>query len=62
MKEKVTVIVPVYNGENTIQKCVESILNQSIEEIKIIIVDDGSNDQTNRILRKLYSDNKKIKI
>ena len=39
MKEKVTVIVPVYNGENTIQKCVESILNQSIEEIKVIIVD-----------------------
>ena len=62
MKEKVTVIVPVYNGENTIQKCVESILNQSIEEIKIIIVDDGSNDQTNRILRKLYSDNKKIEV
>ena len=45
MKEvKVSVIVPVYNGEAYIRQCVESILDQSLREVQVICVDDGSTD------------------
>lgn len=49
---KVSVIVPVYNCENTIESCLESILNQTLDEIQIIIINDGSFDNTNKILQK----------
>lgn len=41
---KVTIIVPVYNVEQYIEKCVESILRQNYKNIEIILVDDGSTD------------------
>ena len=41
---KVSVIVPVFNGELYIQKCVESLLKQTLKEIEIIVVNDGSTD------------------
>lgn len=47
---KVSVIVPVYNGENTICACIESLLSQSLEELEIIAVNDGSTDSTAEIL------------
>lgn len=44
MKPKVSVIVPVYNAEKYIIKCVDSIINQTLKDIEIILVDDGSTD------------------
>lgn len=41
---KISVIVPVYNAENFLEKCVDSILNQTYYNLEIILVDDGSND------------------
>lgn len=46
MADLVSVVVPVYNGEKTIERCVESVLNQSYKEIQVILVDDGSKDQS----------------
>lgn len=46
MADLVSVIVPVYNAEKTIKRCVESILNQSYKEMQVILVDDGSTDQS----------------
>mgnify|MGYP000069588669 FL=1 len=40
----VSVIVPVYNVENYIEKCLESIVNQTYKNLQIILVDDGSTD------------------
>lgn len=40
----VSVIVPVYNVEKYIDKCIESIINQTYEHLQIILVDDGSTD------------------
>ena len=58
---KITVIIPVYNAESSIDKCVDSILRQSFCDFSIIIVNDGSTDNTKKELRK-YSTNSRIKI
>ena len=55
----ISIYVPVYNGEKTIEKCVNSILNQTLKPKKILIINDCSNDNTLEILEK-YGD--KIKI
>ena len=55
----ISIYVPVYNGEKTIEKCVNSILNQTLKPKNILIINDCSNDNTLKILEK-YED--KIKI
>lgn len=50
MKPKVSVIVPVYNTEKYIRRCVDSIINQTLKDIEIILVDDGSTDRCPEIL------------
>ena len=42
----ISIIVPIYNAEKVIKRCVESILRQSYEMLEIILVDDGSTDQS----------------
>lgn len=56
---KVSVIIPCYNSENYIKKCLESVLYQSYKNIEIICIDDGSTDDTIEILKK-YSERVKI--
>ena len=41
-----SIIIPMYNAENTIERCVDSVLKQTINNIEIILVDDGSSDAT----------------
>ena len=41
---KISVIVPVYNVEKYLDRCIQSILNQTLKELEIILVDDGSPD------------------
>ena len=55
----VSVIIPVYNSEKYLEECLDSILNQTYENIEIIAIDDGSEDSSLDILKK-YSD--KIRI
>ena len=47
--KKVSVIVPVYNVEKYLEKCLDSLVNQSLEEIEIIVVNDGSTDNSQAI-------------
>lgn len=51
---KVSVIVPVYNVQNYIRRCLDSITGQSLSDIEIIVVDDGSTDQSAEILEEYY--------
>ncbi len=51
---KVSVIVPVYNGEKYIKDCLDSILNQTLKEIQIIVINDGSTDGTQAIIDEYY--------
>lgn len=49
IQPKVTVIIPVYNVENTLQRCIDSVIAQSLSEIEIILIDDGSPDNSGSI-------------
>lgn len=49
---KVSIIVPVYNVEKYIEKCLDSLVNQTLEDIEIIIVNDGSKDNSKEILKQ----------
>ena len=60
-KEKIDIILPNYNSSLFITETVNSVLNQSYKNWKLIIVDDFSNKKTTDILKK-FSSNKKIKV
>ena len=53
---KVSVIIPVFNVEKYLDKCLESLVNQTLKEIEIICVDDGSTDNSMQILKKYESE------
>ena len=46
---KISVIIPIYNVEKFVGKCIESVLNQTLDEIEIFAVDDGSPDNSGKI-------------
>ncbi|MFC7347419.1 glycosyltransferase family 2 protein [Chryseobacterium zhengzhouense] len=58
---KVSVIVPVYNVENYLPKCLDSLLSQTLQNIEILVVDDGSTDRSAEIIRQ-YSEKYPAKI
>ena len=47
---KISVIVPVYNVENYLEKCLNSLVNQTLEEIEILVINDGSTDYSQKII------------
>lgn len=58
----ISIIVPVYNVEKYLQKCIESIKNQTYHNLEIILVDDGSTDASGEICDQLGADNSRIKV
>lgn len=58
----VSVIIPAYNVEQYLVKCVDSIINQSYNNIEIIIVDDGSTDNTLAVAQVLQKKDKRVKV
>lgn len=58
---KFSIIIPVYNSEKYIDRCLNSVLTQTYNNYEIIIINDGSTDNSEKILKK-YESNKKIKI
>ena len=62
MNEKVSIIIPVFNGEKYIEECIKSIINQTYKNLEIIIVNDGSTDKSIEIVNKYKEVDDRIKI
>ena len=64
MKEapKISVIIPVYNAELYLKRCIDSILNQSFKSFEIIAIDDGSKDSSFKILSEYQQFSPNIRI
>ena len=62
MNYKVTVIVPIYNVGKYVKKCVETITNQTYKNLEIILVDDGSTDDSGKIIDELSKKDSRIKV
>ena len=63
MEDLISVIVPVYNVEQYLERCINSIVNQTYKNLEIILIDDGSTDSSGSICDTLCtSDNKKYRV
>lgn len=58
----ISVIVPVYNVEKYLRKCIDSILRQTYTDYEIICIDDGSTDDSGKILDSIEAENDKVKV
>jgi len=59
---KVSVIIPVYNSEQYLKQCLDSVVNQTLKDIEIIVVNDGSTDNSSQISQEYVSKYKNIKL
>lgn len=55
---KVSIIVPVYNTEKYLEKCLDSLVNQTLKDIEIVLVNDGSTDESVNIIKKYLNDDR----
>ena len=62
MNPKVTVLMPVYNDENFLPESIESILGQTFTNFEFLIIDDGSTDNSLKIIKKYQKKDKRINI
>lgn len=58
---QISIIVPVYNAEATLSRCVESLLYQTFQDFEIILIDDCSKDQSRTIIKQYENQDKRIK-
>lgn len=59
---KISIIIPIYNGEKFIEKCIKSIKNQTFKDFEIILVNDGSSDNSGQICDELAKNDNRIKV
>ncbi len=62
MNDLISIIVPVYNVEKYLEKCVKSIIHQTYQKIEIILVDDGSKDNSGKLCDELQKKDNRIKV
>ena len=62
MKEKISIVVPVYNVESYLKQCIDSIVNQSFGNLEIICVNDGSTDSSCSILEAYKAKDSRIRL
>jgi glycosyltransferase involved in cell wall biosynthesis len=60
-KVKISIIIPVYNVEKYLKKCIESVLAQTLRDIEVFLIDDGSTDNSWRLVQKFAERDKRIK-
>lgn len=62
MDDKISIIVPIYNAEKTLRKCIEALVSQTYQNIEIILVNDGSDDSSLLICREYEMRDQRIKV
>ena len=60
MNKKISIVVPIYNVEKYLERCIKSLINQTLKEIEIILVNDGSTDSSPEICNKYAERDKRI--
>lgn len=60
--KKISIIVPVYNGEKYLERCIDSVLNQSYKNFEVLFLDDGSKDNSLKILKEYEKKDSRIKV
>ena len=55
--KKLSIIVPVYNTEKHLKKCFDSIINQNNSEIEVVVINDGSKDSSDKIIKEYKEKN-----
>ena len=61
MSNRISIIVPIYNSSKTLDRCIKSIINQSYRNIEILLIDDGSTDESASICKKYEKKDNRIK-
>lgn len=59
--DRISIIIPVYNSENTLDRCLTTVISQDYTNIEILIVDDGSTDKSSEIIKAYQQKNPRIK-
>ncbi len=59
---RISIIIPVYNNEAYIERCLESLTGQTYNDIEIVVIDDGSEDQTGNILKRIGKTEDRLKL
>lgn len=62
MNIKISIIVPIYNGDKYLSRCLNSLLSQTLKDIEIILINDGSNDNSKCICEQFKQNNQNIKL
>lgn len=60
--ELISVVVPAYNCENTIERCLKSVLNQTYRSLQVIVVNDGSTDNTESVVKRIQNEDSRVKM
>lgn len=60
--EKISIIVPVYNAENYLRRCIDSILNQTYTDFELLLINDGSTDGSAKILEEIKESDSRIRV
>ena len=58
----ISIIIPVFNGENYLRQCIDSVISQTYKEWELILIDDGSTDQSPDICNAYATEDKRIKV
>lgn len=59
---KISIIVPIYNTEDYLRECIDSLINQTLKDIEIILIDDGSTDSSGKICDEYAKKNKNMTV
>ena len=62
METKITIIVPVYNAEGTIERCIQSVIKQQFSDFELIVIDDGSVDKSGELCDRYAENDSRIRV